>query len=55
MRTIQTHDAAATVAVYPAFNSVQRLCAKIGQPYEQVRNTSVHGRDWQGLDEALLR
>ena len=55
VRTIQAHDAAATVAVYPAFNSVQRLCAKIGQPYEQVRNTSVHGRDWQGLDEALLR
>lgn len=55
VRTIQTHDAAATVAVYPAFNSVQRLCAKIGQPYEQVRNTSVHGRSWQSLDEALLR
>lgn len=55
VRTIQTHDAAATVAVYPAFNSVQRLCAKISQPYEQVRNTSVHGRSWQGLDEALLR
>ncbi len=55
VRTIQKHDAAATVAVYPAFNSVQRLCAKIGQPYEQVRNTSVHGRNWQSLDEALLR
>jgi precorrin-6Y C5,15-methyltransferase (decarboxylating) len=55
VRTIQTHDAAATVAVYPAFHSVQRLCAKIGQPYEQVRNTSVHGRSWQQLDEALLR
>jgi precorrin-6Y C5,15-methyltransferase (decarboxylating) len=54
VRTIQTHDVAATVAVYPAFNSVQRLCAKIGQPYEQVRNTSVHGRSWQMLDEALL-
>jgi precorrin-6Y C5,15-methyltransferase (decarboxylating) len=55
VRTIQTHDAAATLAVYPAFNSVQRLCAKTGQPYEQVRNTSVHGRSWQQLDEALLR
>ncbi len=55
VRTIQTHDAAATLAVYPAFNSVQRLCAKLGQPYEQVRNTSVHGRSWQQLDEALLR
>ena len=54
VRTIQTHDAAATLAVYPAFNSVQRLCAKIGQPYEQVRPTSVHGRSWQQLDEALL-
>jgi precorrin-6Y C5,15-methyltransferase (decarboxylating) len=55
VRTIQTHDAAATLAVYPAFNSVQRLCAKIGQPYEQVRHTSVHGRSWEQLDEALLR
>lgn len=55
VRTIQAHDAAATVAVYPSFNSVQRLCAKIGQPYEQVRNASVHGRSWQQLDEALLR
>lgn len=55
VRTIQTHDADATLAVYPSFNSVQRLCAKIGQPYEQVRNTSVHGRSWQQLDEALLR
>lgn len=55
VRTIQAHDAAATLAVYPAFNSVQRLCAKIGQPYEQVRNVSVHGRNWQQLDEALLR
>jgi len=55
VRTIQTHDADATLAVYSSFNSVQRLCAKIGQPYEQVRNTSVHGRSWQQLDEALLR
>jgi len=55
VRTIQTHDAKATVAVYPTFNSVQRLCTKIGQPYEQVHNTSVHGRSWQQLDEALLR
>lgn len=55
VRTIQTHDAAATLAVHPSFNSVQRLCAKIGQPYEQVRNVSVHGRSWQALDEALLR
>jgi len=55
VRTIQTHDAAATLAVYPAFSSVQLLCAKIGQPYEQVRNTSVHGRSWQQLDEAVLR
>lgn len=55
VRTIQTHDAGATLAVHPSFNSVQRLCAKIGQPYEQVRNTSVHGRSWQQLDEALLR
>ncbi|RYY18618.1 MAG: precorrin-6y C5,15-methyltransferase (decarboxylating) subunit CbiE [Cytophagaceae bacterium] len=55
VRTIQTHDPDAALAIFPAFNSVQRLCAKIGQPYEQVRNVSVHGRSWQMLDEALLR
>ncbi len=55
VRTIQTHEPGVRIAVYPAFNSVQRLCAKISQPYEQVKNTSVHGRSWQELDEALLR
>jgi len=55
VRTIQTHDPGVPVVVFPAFNSVQRLCANISQPYEQVRNVSVHGRSWPPLDEALLR
>ncbi|GAC1441111.1 MAG: bifunctional cobalt-precorrin-7 (C(5))-methyltransferase/cobalt-precorrin-6B (C(15))-methyltransferase [Sediminibacterium sp.] len=54
VQTIQKYDAAAGITVYPHFNSVQRLCAKIGQPYQEVKNTSVHGRNWQELDEALL-
>ena len=54
VRTIQAHDPGARLAVYPSFSSVQRLCAHICQPYEQVKNTSVHGRDWQELDQALL-
>jgi precorrin-6Y C5,15-methyltransferase (decarboxylating) len=55
LQTIQKYDAEATVAVYPHFNSIQRLCAKINQSYQHVKNTSVHGRSWQELDEALLR
>ena len=55
LQTIQKYDAEATISVYPHFNSVQRLCAKINQPYQHVKNTSVHGRSWQELDEALLR
>lgn len=55
VRTIQAHDPQAHLAVYPSFSSVQRLCAHICQPYEQVKNTSVHGRGWQELDQALLR
>jgi precorrin-6Y C5,15-methyltransferase (decarboxylating) len=55
LQTIQKYDATANVVAYPHFNSVQRLCAKINQPYQYVKNTSVHGRSWQELDEALLR
>lgn len=55
VQTIQTYDARAGITVYPNYNSVQRLCAKINQPYQQIKNTSVHGRSWQELDEALLR
>ena len=55
VQTIQKYDTTANVAVYPHFNSVQRLCTKINQPYQHVKNTSVHGRSWQELDEALLR
>lgn len=54
-QTIQKYDAMAAITVYPHFNSVQCLCAKIGQPYQEVKNTSVHGRNWKELDEALLR
>lgn len=54
LQTIQTHDATATISVYPDFNSVQRLCAKINQPYQHIKNTSVHGRNWHELDAALL-
>lgn len=55
LQTIQKYDTDANIAVYPHFNSIQRLCAKINQPYQHVKNTSVHGRSWQELDEALLR
>ncbi|PSL45482.1 precorrin-6Y C5,15-methyltransferase (decarboxylating) [Chitinophaga niastensis] len=55
VQTIHKYDAEANVKVYPHFNSIQRLCAKTGQPYERVKNTSVHGRSWQELDAALIK
>jgi precorrin-6B C5,15-methyltransferase / cobalt-precorrin-6B C5,C15-methyltransferase len=55
LQTIQKYDTTSSVVAYPHFNSVQRLCAKINQPYQHIKNTSVHGRSWQELDEALLR
>jgi precorrin-6Y C5,15-methyltransferase (decarboxylating) len=54
-QTIQQHDPEARLSVYPSFTSVQRLCTKINQPYQQARNTSVHGRSWKELDTALLQ
>ncbi|RBL91324.1 precorrin-6y C5,15-methyltransferase (decarboxylating) subunit CbiE [Chitinophaga flava] len=55
VNTIRKYAVDANVKVYPQFNSIQRLCAKAGIPYEQVCNVSVHGRSWQELDAALIR
>lgn len=55
VQTIYKYAPQATLKVLPHFSSIQRLCAKIGQPYEQVRHASVHGRGWQELDAALIK
>ncbi|HVI45281.1 MAG TPA: precorrin-6y C5,15-methyltransferase (decarboxylating) subunit CbiE [Chitinophaga sp.] len=55
VQTILKYDPAADIKVYPQFNSIQRLCTRVGQPYESVKHTSVHGRGWQELDAALIQ
>ena len=54
-QTIRRYDPAATMDIFSSSNSVQLLCARIGQSYAAVKNTSVHGRTWQELDAALLQ
>ncbi|NML40412.1 precorrin-6y C5,15-methyltransferase (decarboxylating) subunit CbiE [Chitinophaga sp. G-6-1-13] len=55
VQTIYKYAPKATLQVFPHFSSIQRLFTKIGQPYEQVRHTSVHGRGWKELDAALIK
>jgi precorrin-6Y C5,15-methyltransferase (decarboxylating) len=44
----------ADIKVYPHFNSIQLLCHKCNIPYHSICNTSVHGRSWDELDQALI-
>lgn len=55
VQTIRDHDPGADISIFPSFNSIQILCARIGQPYQHVKNASVHGRSWQDLDAALIK
>jgi precorrin-6Y C5,15-methyltransferase (decarboxylating) len=52
--TIQKFDPAATMKVYPYFNSIQLLCHANNLPYANLVNVSVHGRTWDELDNALI-
>ncbi|SFM83282.1 precorrin-6Y C5,15-methyltransferase (decarboxylating) [Chitinophaga sp. YR627] len=53
--TIQKYHPEADLQVSPYFNSIQLLCHRLNFVYSHVVNTSVHGRSWQELDQALLR
>ncbi len=44
----------ATYEVIPYFNSLQRLCHKTCMNYSGLSAVSLHGRDWSGLDAALI-
>ena len=44
----------AQLKAYPYFNSLQLLCHKTNTNYNELKATSVHGRDWSALDEALI-
>jgi precorrin-6B C5,15-methyltransferase / cobalt-precorrin-6B C5,C15-methyltransferase len=45
----------ARLRVLPWFNSLQLLCHHLALPYADLVATSLHGRDWAGLDSALIR
>ncbi|MBD5357614.1 MAG: precorrin-6y C5,15-methyltransferase (decarboxylating) subunit CbiE [Bacteroides sp.] len=43
------------LTVFPAFNSLQMLAHRILLPYADMVNVSLTGRDWNGLDSALIK
>ncbi len=53
--TIQKFHAEASIKVYSTFNSLQILAQKNNISYQKIINTSVHGREWNELDQALIR
>jgi precorrin-6Y C5,15-methyltransferase (decarboxylating) len=53
--TIKKNHPEAEIKIYPHFNSIQVLCQKCTIPYQNIVNTSVHGRSWEELDIALIR
>ena len=52
--TLQKFHPEASLQVYPHFNSLQLLYQKKNIAYQNSHNTSVHGRSWTELDEALM-
>ncbi len=52
--TLQRLCPQAQLRVYPHFHSLQMLAHRLLLPYEQMRTVSLTGRDWAGLDEALI-
>ncbi len=52
--TVQRFCPRAELRVYPHFNSLQMLAHRLLLPYEQMRAVSLTGRDWAGLDEAVI-
>ncbi len=53
--TLQRTFPNADYRYFPTFNSLQLLAHRLGLAYQNMENTSVTGRSWQELDEALLR
>lgn len=52
--TIMRLDTSAVLKVHPHFNSLQVLCQRCNIAYQHICNTSVHGRGWDELDNALI-
>lgn len=45
----------ADIRVFPTFNSLQLLAHRLVLPYQDMKCTSVTGRPWKELDDALIR
>lgn len=52
--TLQREFPDADIKVYPTFNSIQMLAHRLMLPYQDIVGTSVTGRPWKGLDDALI-
>lgn len=52
--TLQREFPEAEIRVYPSFNSLQMLAHRLVLPYHDMVCTSVTGRPWKGLDDALI-
>lgn len=53
--TLQRLLPKAKLQSYPHFNAIQLLCHKTQTNYNTLTAVSVHGRDWSGLDQALIQ
>ncbi|MFB6307445.1 MAG: precorrin-6y C5,15-methyltransferase (decarboxylating) subunit CbiE [Flavobacteriales bacterium] len=53
-QTIKKYEPNASLKVYPYFNSIQLLSHKVGITYQNIDNISLHGRDWNSLDQKLI-
>ncbi|WP_109831186.1 precorrin-6y C5,15-methyltransferase (decarboxylating) subunit CbiE [Reichenbachiella versicolor] len=45
----------ARLKTFPYFNSIQLLCHRTQTNYNDLKVTSVHGRDWSALYQALIK
>ena len=53
--TVQRECKDVKMRVFPSPNSLQMLAHRMGVPYHDMHVVSLTGRDWQKLDEALIR
>lgn len=44
----------AEIRLFPVFNSLQTLAHKLVMPYHDMRTVSLTGREWGGLDRAVI-
>lgn len=52
--TVQRLLPESVIKLYPSFNSLQMLAHRLVLPYQDMRIVSLTGREWNGLDKALI-